>query len=195
MTNFDHHPLIFLPSVGVGVILYRWQFPGYISFFVYTFCRVLSFSQKLDMTFQDFHSIQSGHNVTVELLKYGLFRKLSNNFGFIETSVKYRKYTVLRLRADTLFQSQIHLFTRYAQFFHIMSLLSKIVFDSVQNLKGKHVFRKIEIIHVWHIVSSVAQKRNSADFSNSSCKKTMLSNVWSQKSNILRPRKIGIFKT
>ena len=30
-----------------------------------------------------------------------------------------------------------------------------------------HVFRKIEIIHVWHIESSVAQKRNLLDFSYS----------------------------
>ena len=36
--------------------------------------------------------------------------------------------------------------------------------------KGKHVFRKIEIIHVWHIESSVAQKQNLVDFSYSSPK-------------------------
>ena len=36
--------------------------------------------------------------------------------------------------------------------------------------KGQNVFRKIEIIHAWHIVSSVAQKRNLVDFSYSSLK-------------------------
>ena len=58
----------------------------------------------------------------------------------------------------TLFQNQSHLFIRYAQVFHFMLfLLSKIVFYGVQKLKGKRVFRKIEIIHVRHIVSSLAQ--------------------------------------
>ena len=66
---------------------------------------------------------------------------------------------------------KIHLFMGYTKIFHFMLfLLSKSVFYGVQKLKGKHVFRKIEIIHAWHIVSSVAQKRNSVDFSNSSCK-------------------------
>ena len=60
---------------------------------------------------------------------------------------------------------------RYAQFFHFMLfVLSEIVFYGVQKLKDKRVFMKIEIIHVWHIVSSVAQKQNSVDFCNSSCK-------------------------
>ena len=59
----------------------------------------------------------------------------------------------------TLFQNQSRFFIRYAQFFHFMLfLLSKIVFQGVQKLKIKCVFRKMEIIHVWHIVSSVAQK-------------------------------------
>ena len=40
----------------------------------------------------------------------------------------------------------------------MLFLLSKIVFYAVKKLKGKLVFRKIEIIHVRHIVSSVAQK-------------------------------------
>ena len=38
----------------------------------------------------------------------------------------------------------------------MLFLLSKIVFYGVQKLKGKRVFKKIEIIHVRHIVSSVA---------------------------------------
>ena len=44
--------------------------------------------QKLDMTFQDFHNIQSGYNITAELFKYGLFWKLSNNFGFHRNQCK-----------------------------------------------------------------------------------------------------------
>ena len=45
-------------------------------------------------------------------------------------------------------------------FFHFMLfLLSK----TVQQLRGKHVFRKIEIIYVWHIETSVAKKRNLVD--------------------------------
>ena len=58
----------------------------------------------------------------------------------------------------------------------------------MKKLKGKHVFRKFEIIHVWRIVSSVAQKRNPVDSSNTSCKKTMLSNACCQKFNIARLR-------
>ena len=47
---------------------------------------------------------------------------------------------------------------RCAQLLHFMLfLLTKIVFYGAQKLKGKRVFRKIEIIHVQHIVSSVAQ--------------------------------------
>ena len=76
----------------------------------------------------------------------------------------------------------------------MLFLLSKIVFYGVQKLKGKHIFRKIEIIHVRHIVSSVAQKGNSVDFSNSSCKLAMLSKVSYQKSKIASPQEIGIFK-
>ena len=62
------------------------------------------------------------------------------------------------------FRNQIHLFTEYAQFFHSMLLLlSKIVSYNVQKLKGKHAFRKTEIIHVSvsvsrQSVSSVAHK-------------------------------------
>ena len=39
----------------------------------------------------------------------------------------------------------------------MLFLLYKIVIYGVQKLKSKRVFRKIEIIHVRHIVSSVAQ--------------------------------------
>ena len=84
---------------------------------------------------------------------------------------------------------------RYAQFFHFMLfLLSKSVFYGVQKLKSKRVFRKIEIIHVRHIVSSVAQKQNSMDYRNSNCKLAMLSKVSYQKSRIASPQVFLIFK-
>ena len=59
------------------------KFPCHISFFVYTFSRLLDFGQKLNVTFQDFHNMQSGHNVTAELLRYGVLWKIAKNFGFI----------------------------------------------------------------------------------------------------------------
>ena len=66
-------------------------------------------------------------------------------------------------------QIRAHLFTEYAQFFHFMMLsLSKVVSYGVQKLKGKLAFRKVEIIHVWQFVSSVAQKRNPVDVINAS---------------------------
>ena len=82
--ELDHHPLM---SVERAYFT-DGSFSCYISFFVYIFCRLLSFSQKLNMTFQDFHNIQSGHNVTVELFKYGLFWKLLKNFGFHRNQCK-----------------------------------------------------------------------------------------------------------
>ena len=74
----------------------------------------------------------------------------------------------MRLRADVLFFETKFIYSEYAQFFHFMLLsLSKCVSYGVQKLKGKLAFRKIEIIHVWQFVSSVAQKRNHVDVINS----------------------------
>ena len=42
----------------------------------------LCYSQKFNMTLQDFHNTQSLHSVTQELFLCGLFWKLSKNFGF-----------------------------------------------------------------------------------------------------------------
>ena len=104
-------------------------------------------------------------------------------------------YTAMLLKADTLFFKTSHLFIRYAQLLHfVLFLLSKVVFYGVQKLKGKRVFRKIEIIHLQHIVSSVAQKGNSLDFSNSSCKLAMLSKVSYKKYRFASPQVIRIFK-
>ena len=149
------------------------------------------------MSFQDFHNIQSGHNATVELFKYGLFWKSSKIFGFHRNQCKMQLiYGNATQGCYILFQNQNHLFTGNAHFFHFMlNLLSKFVFYRVQKQKGKHVFRKMEIICVWHIVSSVAQQQSPVDFRNSSCEETMLSNVSSQNSNIARLQVIGIFNT
>ena len=64
------------------------KFPCHIFFYVYTFCRLLDFRQKLDMAFQDFHNKQSGHSITAELFIYDLFWKLSKNFGFHRNQCK-----------------------------------------------------------------------------------------------------------
>ena len=103
----------------------------------------------------------------------------------------------MRLRADVLFfETRFILFTVYAQLFHCLLLsLSKIVCYGVQELKGKHAFRKIEIIRVWQFVSSVAQKQNRVDVIDSSRIKTMLSKECSKQSDIARLMVIGILKT
>ena len=57
------------------------------------------------------------------------------------------------------------LYIRYAQFFHfLLFLISEIFFYGMQNVKGKRVLGKFEIINVRHTVSFVAHKRNSVDF-------------------------------
>ena len=71
-----------------GAYFTKGMFPCHISFFLYTFCRLLDFSQKLNKTFQDFDNMLSGHNVTVEIFKYGLFLKLLKNFGFHRNQCK-----------------------------------------------------------------------------------------------------------
>ena len=135
------------------------KFSCHISFFVYTFCRLLDFSQKSNMTFEDFQNTQSDHSVTKELFQYGLFLKLSKNFGFHRGRCKMQVfYGNMTPVCYTLFQTQNHLFTGNAQYLHfIVFSLSKIVFYGVKKLNGNHVFRKIEIIHVWHFASSTAQ--------------------------------------
>ena len=69
----------------------------------------------------------------------------------------------------------IHYFSKTNSFIHwecsILSfhtvLLSKIVFCEVQKQNGELIFRKIDIIHEWHIISWVAKK--PVDFNNSGC--------------------------
>ena len=43
-------------------------------------------------------------------------------------------------------------------------LLSKIEFCGAQKQKGKLVFRKSEVFHIWHIVSSVTTKKKCCEF-------------------------------
>ena len=43
------------------------RFQSHISFFVYTFRKLVNFGKKLNTAFSDFHNIQSGRRGTVEL--------------------------------------------------------------------------------------------------------------------------------
>ena len=65
-----------------GTYFTEGKFPCHNSIFVYPFCRLLDFSQKLNMAFYDCYNIQSGNNVIVELFKYGLFTKIIKEFSF-----------------------------------------------------------------------------------------------------------------
>ena len=131
------------------------------------------------MTIQDFQNKHSYHKITAEVFDFRLFWKLSKNIRFHRNKCKLQiAYGYVAQSCHPFFEKKSHLFIRYAQFFHFMLfLLSKIVLFCVEKLKHKGVFMKIEIIHVWHILSSLAQKRNSVDFSNPSCKLAMLSKV------------------
>ena len=96
------------------------------------------------------------------------FGNYQRNSVSIETSSKCTYFTVTLLRADALFfKTKFIIHGVYSnQLFHLMLfLLFKLVFYGLQILKGKHVFRKSEIIYVLHILSSVAPKY--VDFSNS----------------------------
>ena len=162
VTNFDHLIIIWFSDLRFvkGAYLTDGKFSCHISFFVFTFCRLLELSQKLNMTFKDYQDTQFGHNTTAELYKCGLLWKLSTIFGFHRNQCKMQIFYGNVTRGwNTLFLNQMHQFTGYAQFFYFMLfLLSKIVSYGVQKVKGNNVFRKIEICHVWHIASSVAQK-------------------------------------
>ena len=57
------------------------------------------------------------------------------------------------------------LFIQNDQLQHFIPVfLSKIDFCGVQKQKGKLVFSKSGIFHIWHIVSSVAQRQNVVNF-------------------------------
>ena len=86
VTNFDHH--FFIPDLlsEEGSYFTDGKFSCHISFFVYTFCRLFDFSQKSNMTLQDF--AYTHHSVTQELFLCGLFWKLGKIFGFHRNQCK-----------------------------------------------------------------------------------------------------------
>ena len=114
----------------------------------------------------------------------------------IGTSAKCRSYTVMLLEADTFFFKTNAIFSlnMLSSFILCCFCFPKLSSMVCRNYKGKRAFRKIDIIYVRHIVSSIVQKRNSVEFSNSSCKLAMLSKVSYQKSRIASPHIIRIFK-
>ena len=155
------------------------------------FCRLLWFSQILNMTIQDFQNIHSYHKITTEVFEFHLLWKISVLIG---TSAKWRSYTVMLIKADTLFFKTKVIYSLgmlWPSLYAVFAFQNCLLW-CVQKLKGKRVFRKIEIIHVRHIVSSVAQKQNSVDFSNSNCKLAMVSKVSYQTSRIASPQVIWI---
>ena len=179
VTNFDHNLLLSWPFVGGGgnTLPMTRVYPTFPSLFIHFAgcCDLAKFWIWSFRTFKTNIIILNSQQKYSNFVYFGNYLRITDSIG---TSAKCRSYTVMLLKANTLFSKTSHLFIRYAQLLHFMLfLLSKIVFYGVQKLKCKHVFRKIEIIHVWHIVSSVAQKRSSLDFSNSSCKLAMLSKV------------------
>ena len=48
-------------------------------------------------------------------------------------------------------------------------LLSKIEFCGMQKQKGKLVFRKSGVFHIWHTESSVVQRQNVVNFHKMVC--------------------------
>ena len=63
------------------------------------------------------------------------------------------------------FQVRSRLFIQNDKIQHsIPVLLSKIEFCGVQKQKGKLVLSKSGVFHVWHIVSSVAQRQYVVNF-------------------------------
>ena len=68
------------------------------------------------------------------------------------------------------FQFRSRLFIQNDQIQHFIPvLLSKIEFSGVQKQKGKLFFRKSEVFHIWHIVSSVVQRQNVVNFHKLVC--------------------------
>ena len=104
MTNFDHHHWIFLTSVGAGGhTLPMTSFHATFSSLSIHFFRLLSLSQKLNMTFKTFTTyslvVKSRQNFS-NMVYFGNYQRISVS---IETSAKCRLFTVMRLRAYTHF--------------------------------------------------------------------------------------------
>ena len=68
------------------------------------------------------------------------------------------------------FKVRSRLFIENDQIQHfIRVLLSKFEFCGVQKQNGKLVFSKIDVFHMWHIESSVAQGQNVLNIHNLVC--------------------------
>ena len=119
------------------------------------------------MTFQEFSTYSKVKTSQQNYSNMAYFVNYQRISISIETSAKCRKFTVMQLKADALLFKTKFIYS-ILSFYAV--LLSNIVFYCVQKLMGKHVFRKIDIIHMWHILSSGAHKRNPVDISNLKCK-------------------------
>ena len=92
---------------------------------------------------------------------FGNHQRIPANFGFHRNPAVQNADNLLLCDSELIHsfskpKSFIHGVCSFLSFYAV--LLSKTVFYGAQKLKGKHVFMKIEIIHLLHIVSSVAQK-------------------------------------
>ena len=110
------------------------------------------------MTFQDFHNLKSGHKRHDRIIQmfFVFCLKLSKNFGFHRNQCKMQiLYGYVTQSCYTLFQNFIH------GVYSVLSLYAVFAFQNYRlwwaETKGQRCFRKIEIIHGWHSVSSVAQ--------------------------------------
>ena len=66
-------------------------------------------------------------------------------------------------------KSFIHSEWSDSTFYSCPVLFSKIEFCGVQKQKGKLVISKSGVFHIWHIVSSVAQRQNAVNFHKLVC--------------------------
>ena len=66
VTDLDHHYLVSWTAVLEVAYFTDDKFICHISFFVYTFFRLLDFIQKLNMMFLDFHNIQYNKSIIIQ---------------------------------------------------------------------------------------------------------------------------------
>ena len=147
------------------------------------------------MTIQDFQNIHSYHKITAEVFEFRLFWKLSKNIGFHRNYCKMQIDTVMLLKADTLFfkTKVIYSFDMLGSFILCFFAFQNCLLWCAETKRQMRI-QENEIFHVRHIVSSIAQQRNSVDFIKLSCKLAMADKVSYQKSRITSPQVIRIFK-
>ena len=126
VTDFDRNLLLYWPFVGDGSILYQWQdwlckMLCHISFFVYTFCRLLWFSQIWIWPFRTFKTyivIIKSQQKYSNFVYFGNCLKISVSIGTSLVQNADRRW--LLLKAD-------HSFSKPKSFIHkICSVLSPI---------------------------------------------------------------------